>query len=118
MNTSSESNEANPGLRVRHFAGRQIVFDEEAFFNDFYDWSEEAFELLAKESGLACITEQHWRVVRFLREFYAYHGRSPLNHQLRQGTGLSALEMQQLFPEGIKLGARRLAGLPNPKSCS
>ncbi|MEN6438621.1 MAG: TusE/DsrC/DsvC family sulfur relay protein [Syntrophobacter sp.] len=110
--------ETAPGLRARCIAGREIVFDEEGFFNDFWDWSEEAFEVLAKESGLACVTEQHWRVVRFLREFYAYHGRSPLNHQLKGGTGLSALELQQLFPEGIKLGARRLAGLPNPKTCS
>jgi tRNA 2-thiouridine synthesizing protein E len=105
-------------LRVRCIAGREIAFDGEGFFSDFYDWSEEAFELLANESGLACIAEQHWQVVRFLREFYAYHGRSPLNHELRAGTGLSALEMQELFPGGIKQGARRLAGLPNPKTCS
>jgi tRNA 2-thiouridine synthesizing protein E len=118
MNKDSKPGETNPGLQARCIAGREIVFDGEGFFNDFFDWSEEAFEILAKESGIDCITEQHRRVVRFLREYYAYHGRSPLNHQLRNGTGLSALEMQQLFPEGIKLGARRLAGLPNPKTCS
>ncbi|MGO9021002.1 MAG: TusE/DsrC/DsvC family sulfur relay protein [Syntrophobacteraceae bacterium] len=118
MNTSSEPNETDRGLHVRCIAGRKIVFDGEAFFNDFYDWSEEAFEFLAKESGLACITEQHRQVVRFLREFYAHQGRNPLNHQLKKGTGLSALELQYLFPEGIKMGARRLAGLPNPKTCS
>jgi sulfur relay (sulfurtransferase) DsrC/TusE family protein len=27
------------------------------------------------------------------------------------------LELEQLFPEGIKYGARRIAGLPNPKNC-
>ncbi len=116
MNTMPD--EIGPGQRVRYMAGRRIVFDEEGFFNDFLDWSEEVFELLAGESGLSSVTEQHWKVVRFLREYYAYHGRSPLNHQLKAGTGLSALELQRLFPEGIKLGARRLAGLPNPKTCS
>ncbi len=118
MDTSPQPDQTNTGLHLRHIAGREIAFDSEGFFNDFDDWSEEAFEVLAKESGLTDITEQHRKVVRFLREFYAYHGRSPLNHQLRSGTGISALEMQRLFPEGIKMGARRLAGLPNPKSCS
>jgi tRNA 2-thiouridine synthesizing protein E len=30
---------------------------------------------------------------------------------------LSLMEMESLFPGGIKHGARRLAGLPNPRSC-
>ena len=55
--------------------------------------------------------------MRFFREYYAYHGRSPLNRHLREGTGLSLGELERLFPGGIRLGARRLAGLPNPKSC-
>ena len=58
------------------------------------------------------------RCVRFLREYYAGNGRAPLNRQLRTGTGMSLLELDDLFPEGIKMGARRLAGLPNPKTCS
>lgn len=118
MSTQSEQAAPHRTLHVRSIAGREIVFDAEGFFNDFQDWSEEAFEVLAEESGISPITEQHRKVVRFLREFYSYNGRSPLNHQLKGGTGLSALELQRLFPEGIKLGARRLAGLPNPKTCS
>ena len=58
------------------------------------------------------------RSIRFLREYYACNGRAPLNNQLRKGTGMSLLELDDLFPEGIKMGARRLAGLPNPKTCS
>jgi sulfur relay (sulfurtransferase) DsrC/TusE family protein len=27
------------------------------------------------------------------------------------------LEIEKLFPGGIKYGARRVAGLPNPKNC-
>lgn len=118
MSAGSEPDKAARGLRKRFVAGREIVFDEEGFFNDFFDWREDVFEILAAESGIIRITEQHWHVVRFFREFYAFHGRSPLNHQIKTGTGLSALELQRLFPEGIKLGARRLAGLPNPKTCS
>ena len=103
---------------VRVIADRKISFDDEGFFEHFEDWSEEIFEALARESGISSITDQHWQVIRFLREFYAYNGRAPLNSQLRQGTGMSLLELERLFPAGLKKGARRLAGLPNPKTCN
>jgi tRNA 2-thiouridine synthesizing protein E len=112
------SSEQRQGRRVRAIAGREVPFDEEGFFESFEDWSEGVFEELARESGLAFVTDRHWQVVRFLREFFAYNGRAPLNNQLRKGTGMSLLELDDLFPEGIKMGARRLAGLPNPKTCS
>jgi len=74
--------------------------------------------ILAQESGLVDFGEKHWRLIRFLREFYGYNGRAPLNKQIKEGTGMSILESGDLFPGGLKNGARRLAGLPNPKTCS
>lgn len=103
---------------VRKFGQREIVFDAEGFFNDFSDWTEEICAHLTEESGLAQLTDRHWRVIRFLREFYADNGRAPLNSHLRKGTVMSLLELEALFPGGIKHGARRLAGLPNPKTCT
>jgi tRNA 2-thiouridine synthesizing protein E len=103
---------------VRNFGQREIVFDSDGFFNDFRDWDEEICALLAGEAGLAELTDRHWRVVRFLREFYGANGRAPLNNQLRKGTGIPLLELETLFPGGIRNGARRLAGLPNPSTCN
>jgi tRNA 2-thiouridine synthesizing protein E len=104
--------------RVRSIAEREVAFDDEGFFESFDEWSEDVFLALAHESGIVPVTERHWQVVRFLRDYYAANGRAPLNNQLRKGTGLSLLELEGLFPDGIKMGARRLAGLPNPKTCS
>lgn len=106
------------GRHLRLVAGRQVAFDGEGFFWDYDDWSEAAARELATESGLASMGEVHWQVIGFFREFYEYHGRAPLNQQIRKGTGLSLLELQRLFPGGLKNGARRLAGLPNPKTCN
>jgi len=108
----------NSGRCVRVIAGREAVFDDEGFFVAFEDWSEEVFEALAHESGISQITDQHRHVIHFLRDFYAYNGRAPLNNELRKGSGISLLELERLFPEGLKHGARRLSGLPNPKTCS
>lgn len=107
----------NAQPHVRAIAGRQVLFDKDGFLDDFWDWSEELADALARESGLAELGEERWRVIRFLREFYAYNGRGPLNRQISKGTGMSLLELERLFPDGIKYGARRFAGLPNPKNC-
>lgn len=81
------------------------------------DWSPSVADILAEESGLAQLTEVHWQVINFLRDYYHENNRVPLNVQLKKGTGISLLQLEALFPGGIKLGARRIAGLPNPKSC-
>ena len=117
MITQTAENKPNREPFQRSVAGRKVFFDEEGFLLDFSDWSEDLFECLAKESGLANISDRHWQIIRFLRNYYSYNGRAPLHRQLREGTGMSVLEMEDLFPEGLKRGARRLAGLPNPKSC-
>lgn len=119
MNTPEEREKLlkDLGWQVRVLAGREINFDSEGFFWDADDWSEELAELLARESGLEALTEVHWKVLRFIREYYLDNGRAPMNRHIRQGTGMSLAEVESLFPDGIRLGARRLAGLPNPKSC-
>jgi tRNA 2-thiouridine synthesizing protein E len=94
-----------------------VLFDGEGFLWFPADWSEEVAVELGAEMGLAGLSEAQWRVIRFLRDFYAENGRSPLNRKLAQGVGMSLLELERLFPDGIKYGARRLAGLPNPKNC-
>ena len=102
---------------VRRFGQRDIVFDNEGFFNDFNDWTEKICNILAQESGLEDITARHWHVIRFLRDFYASHGRAPLNNQLKEGTAITLIQLEAMFPGGIKNGARKLAGLPNPRTC-
>jgi tRNA 2-thiouridine synthesizing protein E len=109
--------ETGGGPHTRVVAGREVLFDGDGFLHDFQDWSDDLCVELASESGLAEMTEAHWRVIRFMREYYADNGRAPLNRQLSKGTGMRLLELESFFPDGIKYGARRLAGLPNPKGC-
>lgn len=117
---SGQSPESKPGdnKQIRIIGERRVVLDREGFLFDFEDWSEELLGVLAKEAGLLEIQDRQWHVIRFLREFYAINGRAPSHRQFREGTGLSLLELEKLFPGGIRHGARRLAGLPNPKDCT
>jgi TusE/DsrC/DsvC family sulfur relay protein len=103
--------------QLRTIAGHQVYFDWEGFLWDADDWNEAIAEAMALEDWLQQLEETHWRVIRFMREYYLYHGRAPMNRHLKEGTGMSLMQLERLFPKGIKMGARRLAGLPNPKSC-
>jgi dissimilatory sulfite reductase related protein len=107
-----------PNRVIRVIAGKEIFFDHEGFLWKAEDWTEEVAETLAAESGLEEISGIQWRIIHFLRDFYFYHGRAPMNRDIKAEVGLSFMELEGLFPDGIRRGARRLAGLPNPKTCT
>ncbi len=109
--------EATRSRVLRTVAGRETWFDDEGFLWDPDDWTEAAAEALARERGLDALSDVQWHVIRYMRGYYLHHGRAPMNRELRAGTGLPLLELERLFPGGIKLGARVLAGLPNPQTC-
>ena len=119
MNDENRPASADQGRdrRMRHIAGRDVYFDWEDFLWDPDDWCEAIALELARESGMAGLDKVHWEVIRFMRAYYYHHGRAPMNKDLKQGTGMALLQLESLFPEGIRRGARRLAGLPNPKAC-
>jgi len=118
MSGQSRESKTSDNKQIRTIGNRKVFFDREGFLFDFEDWSEDLFVLLAKDAGLLEIEDRQWDVIRFLREFFSVNGRAPSHRQFREGTGMSLLELEKLFPGGIRHGARRLAGLPNPKDCT
>jgi tRNA 2-thiouridine synthesizing protein E len=108
----------HPNRNVRVIAGREIFFDDEGFLRKAEDWNEEVAGVMASEIGLQGISDIQWRIIRFLRDFYFHNGRAPMNRHIKAEIGLSLMELEALFPGGIRRGARRVAGLPNPRSCS
>jgi TusE/DsrC/DsvC family sulfur relay protein len=102
----------DPDRRHWLIGGRRVYFDSDGFLWDSQDWSEELAEIMAREGGLGQLSETHWKVLRFIREFYLSNGRAPRNRPMKESTGLSMREIEGLFPGGIKLGALRIAGLP------
>ncbi len=101
----------------RVIAGTELLFNGEGFLLNPTLWTEEIFEVLAREAGIEEITDKHLAVVRFIRKFYAEQGRPPLNHHLKVGTKMSLTELETLFPGGILRGAHRLAGMRGSRGC-
>lgn len=104
------------------FQGRQIALDEGYIFK-LNDWSEDLASYLATGDGIT-LTETHWEVIRFLRDYYRKYQIAPtiqvLAKEIRKVLGPEKGTMKylhQLFPGGPAAQACRYAGLPKPTGC-
>jgi len=88
------------------------LFDEDGLVRDFSLWSETLAETMAEEAGIGPLTEQHWKIIRAMREHYAKLGAAPAMHRVCHDAGVERHLVNDLF--GYCLVAWRVAGLPNP----
>ncbi len=88
------------------------VFDDDGLIRDFNLWSESLAEAMAEEAGIAPLTEQHWKIIRAMRDHYARLGAAPAMHRVCHDAGVERRLVNDLF--GYCLVAWRVAGLPNP----
>lgn len=91
--------------------------DEQGFLKEISDWNREMAEALAKKNDIGPLTEEHWRIIEFVKEYYATYGTGPAVVKIGKSTGLNTSEICRLFPCGVVRGAYRLAGLPRPPGC-
>jgi tRNA 2-thiouridine synthesizing protein E len=92
--------------------GRSYEVDDRGFLLDYHEWDGGFAEGMAPSAKVHDgLTEQHWRVIRFIRNEFEQAGECPLVFSTCRGTGLSPSELKSLFPAGYTRGACRLAGL-------
>ncbi len=97
--------------------GKQFEVDEDGFMQDPAQWDEAIARAMAEQEGIKELTEDHWKVIRFLRGYYQQFGIAPMIRKLTKETGLSLKHIYELFPTGPAKGACKLAGLPKPTGC-
>jgi dissimilatory sulfite reductase related protein len=94
-----------------------IEVDEDGFIQEPDLWNKEVAAALGKTEGVDDITEEHWKVVNFLREYYLEFGVAPMIRKLCKSTGFKLNKIYELFPSGPAKGACKIAGLPKPTGC-
>lgn len=97
--------------------GLQIQVDEDGFIEDPSVWNEEIAKLLARAEGVEELTPDHWKVVKYLRDYYLEFGMAPMIRKLCKETGYDLKSIYKLFPSGPAKGACKIAGLPKPTGC-
>jgi tRNA 2-thiouridine synthesizing protein E len=88
------------------------LFDEDGLVREFSSWSESLAEAIAQDVGIRSLTDEHWKIIRAMREHYAKLGFAPAMHRVCHDAGIERRQVNDLF--GYCLIAWRIAGLPNP----
>ena len=92
-------------------------FDEDGFLKSVLEWNREMAERLAEKNDIGPLSEEHWKVIEFVKDYYENYRSGPPVVKIGKATGMSAAEICRLFPCGVVRGAYRLAGLPRPPGC-
>jgi tRNA 2-thiouridine synthesizing protein E len=95
----------------------KIEVDEDGFMQDTDVWNEEVAKALATTEGVDEMTEEHWKVVQYLRDYYTKFGIAPMIRKLCKETGFPLKRIYELFPSGPAKGACKVAGLAKPTGC-
>ena len=97
--------------------GNTYQVDEDGFLEDPAIWSEAVATDFATTEGVDALTEGHWKVINYIRNYYVEFGIAPMVRKVCKETGYKLSEIYQLFPSGPAKGACKLAGLPKPTGC-
>lgn len=97
--------------------GMELDIDEDGFIQEPEKWSKEVAEDLAKVEDVYPMSDDHWRVVDYLRNYYLEFEIAPPIRMLCKQTGFDLKYIYQLFSAGPAKGACKVAGLPKPTGC-
>jgi len=91
--------------------------DPDGFLIEMSTWSKEVAEELARKNDLGPLTEEHWKIIEYVKNYYVKTGEGPPIVKISKHTGFDSKRICKLFPCGVARGAYRLAGLPRPSGC-
>jgi tRNA 2-thiouridine synthesizing protein E len=97
--------------------GTTYAVDDDGFLEDPAIWNDRVAHDLASTEGIAALTDDQWKVVRYLRAYYLEFGIAPMIRKLCKETGFKLAQIYEMFPSGPAKGACKVAGLPKPTGC-
>jgi tRNA 2-thiouridine synthesizing protein E len=103
--------------------GKELATDEEGYLLEIADWEPAVAEAMAAIDDCE-LSENHWEVIDFLREYYQEYQVAPAIRVLTKAVGRklgkdkgNSRYLYQLYPFGPAKQACRYAGLPKPTGC-
>lgn len=103
--------------------GTTFDTDEEGYLVKLSDWNEIVADKMAVDDGCD-LSEHHWEVINFLREYYEEYQVAPAVRVLTKAIGRklgkdkgNSKYLYELFPYGPAKQACKYAGLPKPTGC-
>lgn len=103
--------------------GTAIEHDDEGYIVNLDEWSRDLAAEIAKAENLE-MTENHWKVIDFLRTYYDEFQLAPAvrvlvkNAKKKLGAEIgNSKTLDAMFPQGAAKQGCKIAGLPKPTGC-
>ena len=103
--------------------GKTLETDEEGYLANLNDWEKDVATVMAKSEDLE-LSDDHWEIINFLREYYEEYQIAPAVRVLTKAVGKklgaekgNSKYLYELFPYGPAKQACKFAGLPKPTGC-
>jgi len=103
-----------PSIRVNDSS---FETNDEGYLVNIDDWDQEVASVLAAAEQVDDLTDDHWKVVNYIRDFYLENKTAPMVRKICKKTGFKLKQIYQFFPTGPAKGAAKIAGLPKPDGC-
>ncbi len=103
-------------MTVTTIGTSQVHVDAEGFLTEYGEWNEEMAGQLAALIGIE-LTDEHLRVLRFLRRDYAERGETATLRRVSTQAGIPVKQLFSLFPGKPAKKMAYIAGLPKPVGC-
>jgi tRNA 2-thiouridine synthesizing protein E len=97
--------------------GEELEADDQGYLLE-PNYSDETVAVIAQAEGLP-LTDDHWKVVNYLRDEYRENGHTPNFRNMLKGLaevlpGCDSKSLYELFPVGPAKQGAKVAGLPQP----
>ncbi len=99
------------------YKGKNYEVDEDGFLQDPEAWDEDWAVYVKEQEGITDLTDEHWKVIHYLQDYYKKNGIAPMVRILTKVTGYKLKRIYELFPSGPGKGACKMAGLAKPTGC-
>ena len=103
--------------------GQTYETDEEGYLVNRTDWNEDLAKAMAQQDNCE-LSDNHWEVINFLREYYDEYQIAPAVRVLTKAIGKklgpdkgNSKYLYELYPYGPAKQACKYAGLPKPTGC-
>jgi TusE/DsrC/DsvC family sulfur relay protein len=103
-------------MPVTTIARRDVHVDAEGFLTEYGEWDDQLAVQLARNIGIE-LTDEHWKVIRFLRADFHDRGVTPTLRRVTVVGGVPTKQLFELFPTKPAKKMAYIAGLPKPQGC-
>lgn len=104
-------------MPTTRIGGRAIDVNDEGFLTVYDQWDEDLAPVLAGYAGIDELTEDHLKVIRFLRADFPARKETATLRRVSTVGGFDMKDLFRLFPGKPAKKMSYIAGLPKPKGC-